>query len=127
MNILETIIVDVDGTSFFTFKDSNLRIAVPKRYYSVVHDGFCCKMGVRPMDVLVGGEDSKGTSEEIATFENLGDERRIGIRVGDVLMMLITEDEKRYKRGDVIKLEVREEKTHLFDIETGDRIREKEI
>ncbi len=127
MNILETKIVDVDGTYFFTFKDSNLRIAVPKRYYSVVHDGFCCKMGVRPLDVLVGGEDSKGTSEEIATFENLGDERRIGIRVGDVLMMLITEDEKRYKRGDVIKLEVREEKTHLFDIETGDRIREKEI
>jgi len=127
MNILETKIVDVDGTFFFTFKDSNLRIAVPKRYYSVVHDGFCCKMGVRPMDVLIGGEDSKGTSEEIATFENLGDERRIGIRVGDVLMMLITEDEKRYKRGDVIKLEVREEKTHLFDIETGDRIREKEI
>ncbi|MBP5325852.1 MAG: ABC transporter ATP-binding protein [Pseudobutyrivibrio sp.] len=127
MNILETKIVDVEGTYFFTFKDSNLRIAVPKRYYSVVHDGFCCKMGVRPMDVLVGGEDSKGTSEEIATFENLGDERRIGIRVGDVLMMLITEDEKRYKRGDVIKLEVREEKTHLFDIETGDRIREKEI
>ena len=127
MNILETKIVDVDGTFFFTFKDSNLRIAVPKRYYSVVHDGFCCKMGVRPMDVLVGGEASKGTSEEIATFENLGDERRIGIRVGDVLMMLITEDEKRYKRGDVIKLEVREEKTHLFDIETGDRIREKEI
>lgn len=84
-------------------------------------------MGVRPMDVLIGGPDSQGTSEEIVTFENLGDERRIGIRVGDVLMMLITEDEKRYKRGDVIKLEVRGEKTHLFDIETGDRIREKEI
>ena len=40
--------------------------------------------------------------------------------------MLITEDEKRYKRGDIIKLEVREEKTHLFDIQTGDRIREKQ-
>ncbi|MBR4831378.1 MAG: ABC transporter ATP-binding protein, partial [Butyrivibrio sp.] len=106
-------------------KDSNLQIAVPKRYYSVVSDGFRCKMGVRPMDVLIGGEDSQGTPEEIATFENLGDERRIGIHVGDVLMMLITEDEKRYKRGDVIKLEVRGEKTHLFDIETGDRIREK--
>jgi multiple sugar transport system ATP-binding protein len=83
-------------------------------------------MGVRPMDVLVGGPDSDGTPEEIATFENLGDERRIGIHVGDVLLMLITEDEKRYKRGDIIKLEVREEKTHLFDIETGDRIREKQ-
>ena len=39
--------------------------------------------------------------------------------------MLITEDEKRYRSGDIIKLEVRAEKTHLFDIETGERIREK--
>ena len=40
-------------------------------------------------------------------------------------MMLITEDEKRYRSGDIIKLEVRGEKTHLFDLQTGDRIREK--
>ena len=124
MNILETTIIREEGTFFFTFADSNLKIAVPSRYYSVVSDGFRCKMGVRPMDVLIGGEGSKGTPEEIATFENLGDERRIGIRVGDMLLMLITEDEKRYRSGDIIKLEVREEKTHLFDIETGNRIRE---
>ena len=125
MNILETTIVKKDGTFFFTFNDSNLQIAVPRRYYDVVSDGFRCKMGVRPMDVLIGGPDSRGIPEEIATFENLGDERRIGIHVGEILMMLITEDEKRYKRGDIIKLEVREEKTHLFDIDTGERIREK--
>lgn len=124
MNILETTIIKDEGTFFFTFENSNLKIAVPSRYYGVVSDGFRCKMGVRPMDVLVGGEGSKGTPEEIATFENLGDERRIGIRVGDMLLMLITEDEKRYRSGDIIKLEVREEKTHLFDIETGNRIRE---
>ena len=126
MNILETSIIKMNGTFFFTFGDSNLKIPVPSRYYGVVSDGFRCKMGVRPMDVLIGGEDSKGTPEEIATFENLGDERRIGIRVGDTLLMLITEDERRYRSGDIIKLEVREEKTHLFDLETGERIREKE-
>jgi len=75
------------------------------------------------MDVLIGGADSTGTPEKVATFENLGDERRIGIRVGEALMMLITEDETRYKAGDVIKLEVRGEKTHLFNLENGDRIR----
>ena len=66
----------------------------------------------------------RGTPEEVATFENLGDERRIGIHVGEALLMLITDDEARYKSGDIIKLEVRGEKTHLFDIGTGDRIRE---
>jgi multiple sugar transport system ATP-binding protein len=125
MNILETTIIRDEDTYFFTFENSNLRIAVPRRYYNVVKDGFKCKMGVRPMDVLIGGSESKGAPEEIATFENLGDERRIGIHVGDSLLMLITEDEKRYRSGDVIKLEVNEEKTHLFDLETGDRIREK--
>lgn len=126
MNILETTIACIDGTFFFTFEGSNLKIAVPARYHDVVCDGFHCKMGVRPMDLLIGGENSKGTPEEIATFENLGDERRIGIRVGDTLLMLITEDEKRYRSGDVIRLEVRAEKTHLFDMKTGDRIREKQ-
>lgn len=125
MNILETTITKQNETFFFTFQDSTLQIAVPQRYYSVVHDGFQCKMGVRPMDVLIGSSDSKGTPEKIATFENLGDERRVGIRVGKTLLMLITEDETRYRTGDIIKLEVREEKTHLFDLNTGDRIKEK--
>ena len=124
MNILETTIIG-DGDHFlFTFEGSDLQIKVPERYNNVVSNGFKCKMGVRPMDVLVGGPDSHGMPEKVDTFENLGDERRIGIRVGNTLMMLITDDETRYKAGDIIKLEVRGEKTHLFDIETGNRIRE---
>jgi len=112
MNILETKIIKKEGVYFFTFENSNLQITVPRRYYDVIQDGFRCKVGVRPMDVLIGGEDSAGTPEHIATFENLGDERRIGIHVGDMLLMLITEDERRYRRDDVVKLEVRGEKTH---------------
>ena len=125
MNILETKIIHKDGNYLFSFENSDLQIAVPKRYYNIVSDSFRCKLGVRPMDVLVGNDNSNGVPEKIATFENLGDERRIGIHVGDALLMMITEDERRYSRGEVINLEVRGEKTHLFDIETGDRIREK--
>lgn len=124
MNILETTIIKQNETFFFTFQGSDLKIAVPQRYYSVVSNGFQCKMGVRPMDVLIGSADSEGTPEKIATFENLGDERRVGIRVGETLLMLITEDETRYCSGDIIKLEVRGEKTHLFHLETGERIKE---
>ena len=40
MNILETTIIDKNGTFFFTFENSNLQIAVPTRYYNVVSDGF---------------------------------------------------------------------------------------
>ena len=122
MNILRTTVIKHDNDFYFTFKDSNLRILVPRRYYDKVHDGFEVKMGVRPMDLYVGNKESKGTHERVAVFENLGDERRIGVRVGDNLVMLITADERRYHHGDVIKLEVNEQKTHLFDLETGDRI-----
>ncbi|MDO4548354.1 MAG: ABC transporter ATP-binding protein [Clostridia bacterium] len=123
MNILETTVIKIEDEFYFTFADSDLRILVPHRYYSKLSDGFKVKMGVRPMDLYVGKEDSKGVPERVAVFENLGDERRIGVRVGENLMMLITDDEKRYARGDVIKLEVNAEKTHLFDIQTGNRIR----
>lgn len=122
MNILRTTVIKHDNDFYFTFKDSNLRILVPRRYYAKVHDGFEVKMGVRPMDLHVGSKESKGTHERVAVFENLGDERRIGVRVGDNLVMLITADENRYHHGDVIKLEVNEQKTHLFDLETGSRI-----
>lgn len=122
MNILETVVIKHENDFYFTFQDSSLRILVPRRYYGKVHDGFKVKMGVRPMDLYVGTEESKGTYERVAVFENLGDERRIGVRVGSHLVMLITADEKRYHHGDVIKLEVNEQKTHLFDFETGDRI-----
>lgn len=122
MNILETTVIKHENEYYFTFEGSTLRILVPRRYYNKVHDGFVVKMGVRPMDLYIGGEDSKGTHERVAVFENLGDERRIGVRVGEHLVMLITADERRYRHGDVIKLEVNEQKTHLFDIETGNRI-----
>lgn len=123
MNLLETTIVGENDRFMFTFENSPLKIEVPKRYSGVVCHGFRCKMGVRPMDVLIGNADSTGSEVEVATFENLGDERRIGIRVGKELLMLITEEEIRYRMGDILKLEVRGEKTHLFDLNTGERIR----
>lgn len=124
-NLMETTIIKDDGEFYFTFENSPLKIQVPHRYSSVISDNFKCKMGVRPMDVFIGDEKSKGTPIDVATFENLGDERRIGVRVGKELMMIITDDLTRYRRGQPIKLEVSAEKTHLFDINTGMRIREK--
>ena len=123
MNLLKTTIIHHDSDFYFTFADSDLRILVPKRYYGKVHDGMQVKMGVRPTDVYIGGPDSKGTPVKVAVFEDLCNERRIGIRVGDELVMMITEDETRYRHGDQVKLEVNGEKTHLFDLETGNRIR----
>lgn len=123
MNLLKTTIIHYESAFYFTFDGSDLRILVPARYYDSIHDGIQVKMGVRPMDVYIGGEASKGTPAKVSVFEDLCSERRIGVRVGEELVMLITEDETRYSHGDAIKLEINEEKTHLFDLETGNRIR----
>lgn len=123
MNLLKTRIIHHEGDFYFTFPDSDLRILVPKRYYDKVQDGMQVKMGVRPTDIFIGGPNSKGTPVKVAVFEDLCSERRIGVRVGKELVILITEDEIHYQHGDEIRLEVNEEKTHLFDLDTKNRIR----
>lgn len=123
MNILETTISKGDGKFFFTFEESDFRIIVPERYYGVIKDGMKTKMGVRPMDVHIGAHLENTTDAKVAVFENLGDERHVGIRIGDTLLLIVTDDETRYDQGDSIKIQVDAQKTHLFDIDTGERIR----
>jgi multiple sugar transport system ATP-binding protein len=125
MNLLKTTIIHHENDFYFTFANSDLRILCPRRFYDLLQDGMQVKMGVRPTDIYVGGPESKGSPVKVAVFEDLCSERRIGVRVGDELVMMITEDETRYRQGEQIKLEVNGEKTHLFDLQTGNRIRPK--
>ena len=126
MNLLKSEIVRVDGGFVFTFEGSDLRIPVPERYNSVISDKMKVTLGVRPVDVLIAGEGEKsGTPVPVAVYEDLGDERRVSVRVGGELLNLTTTDQIYYDSGDLISLKFNAEKTHLFDIETGNRIRVK--
>ncbi|MDR3210400.1 MAG: TOBE domain-containing protein, partial [Planctomycetota bacterium] len=100
-----------------------IRVRVPRKYDQSIFPGDEVILGVRPTDVLVDNSDSLATEAPITVFENLGDERRISIDVGnDEFLTLITEDEKRYRQGDHIRLSFRETKTHIFNQSTGERI-----
>jgi len=123
MNIFTVEVQKREDGFFFKLQDADILIPVPERYYPVVNDGMLVRLGVRPSDVMIVGEDSKGSDVKISVFENLGDEKKISFRVGEGFLTLITTDEKRYQQGDVVKLEVKSEKTHLFDINTGDKLR----
>lgn len=125
MNLNQSVIAKDNNDFYFTFPGSPVRIAVPERYHFILKDGMTIKLGIRPMDLLVGNSQSKGSEVKVAVFEDLGDERRISIRLGEEFLTLITADEKRYRPGDSIKLEVNGDKTHIFDINTGNRIRVK--
>lgn len=123
MNLMPATIAKIDGRFMFCFTDSLLQVAVPKRYHNAVKDGMKVTLGVRPVDVLVTEEETGSTPVPVAVFENLGDERRILVRVGEMTLSMVTADDVSYQPGQKVKLKFHEDRTHLFDPETGDRIR----
>jgi multiple sugar transport system ATP-binding protein len=127
MNLMRVAIVGEGRERYFLFQGKGIRVRVPDKYIESVFPGDEVVLGVRPTDVLISTDDPKATSAPISVFENLGDEKRISIEVGqEEYLTLITEDEKRYNRGDEIKLVFREAKTHIFDRITGGKIKGKE-
>lgn len=123
MNLMPSVIVKDNGRYYFTFENSVLKVLVPERYKPVVKDGMKVTLGVRPVDVLISDDSATSTPVPVAVYENMGDERRISLRVGDNLLSIITVDDVYYQKGDVVYLKFDSEKTHLFDESTGNRIR----
>ncbi|HBN79775.1 MAG TPA: ABC transporter ATP-binding protein [Ruminococcaceae bacterium] len=124
MNLMPSVILKTETGFQFSFGGSPLRIRVPRQYGPVARDGMKVTLGVRPVDVLItpgGGE--QGASAPVAVYENLGDERRVCVRVGDALLNITTTEDAYYERGQIVHLTFHEERTHLFDPETGERIR----
>lgn len=124
MNLIPSVIISSSKGFQFSFKDSPLRVKVPDKYNKVVSDGLKVTLGVRPVDVLIEpGSSRDANSAMVAVYENLGDERRISVRIGESLLNTITPEDVYYSRGDMARLSFHGERTHLFDIETGERIR----
>lgn len=123
MNLLPSVIRHEAGQFFFAFENSPLRVEVPERYYSLLQNNQKVTLGVRPVDAVVAKRKTAGSHVPIAIYENLGDERRISVRVGDMLLNMTTAEDVRYERGQMVQLEFNAEKTHLFDPRTGNRIR----
>ncbi|MEY8355452.1 ABC transporter ATP-binding protein [Lachnospiraceae bacterium 54-53] len=123
MNLMPSVILKDGERYYFTFENSELKVLVPDRYKPVLRDGGKVILGVRPVDVLISDDPSTSTPVPVAVYENMGDERRISLRVGDNLLSITTTEDVYYQKGDVVYLKFNSEKTHLFDETTGGRIR----
>ena len=121
MNLMKANIIKNGNGFWFGFADSPIRIKVPMRYNQVLHDGMEVTLGVRPMDVLIS-EDQEATPVPVAVYENLGDERRVYVHLGEMMLGITTTDDVYYQPGDEVKLMFREERTHLFDVKSGEKI-----
>ena len=122
MNLIRVRIVEKSGRFYFLFPKKEIYVAVPQKYRGAVASGQEAVLGVRPTDIFIDSAE-EGSRVFVDVFENLGDEKRISIDVGaGDFLTLMTEDDRRYRKVDPIHLKFHEEKTHIFDIETGDRI-----
>ena len=123
MNLLPSTILKKGDAFMFTFAGSQLEVEVPKRYNQVVSDGLEITLGVRPVDVLISKEKTSLASVPVAIYENLGDERRVAVRVGEELLSMTTAEDVYYESGQEVQLIFHAERTHLFNRQTGERIR----
>lgn len=129
MNLLTTTVVNKDGKLYFSFSRKDLLIPVPENYQSVLQDDNKYRLGIRPNDIIIlaEGETAEVDSAEavVEVYENLGDERRVHLKLGDGdedYITIITDIRKRFEPGEKIRFYLSAERTHVFDMQTRNRI-----
>jgi ABC-type sugar transport system ATPase subunit len=63
---------------------------------------------------------------KITVVENLGDETRVGVRYGEILLMSSIPVTRRYQPGQQVYLSFNDEDLNLFDVTTGARLSDSE-
>jgi multiple sugar transport system ATP-binding protein len=79
--------------------------------------------GVRPWGIRVGQSETLGSVPgKVTVVEDLGDETRVGVRYGDILIMSSIPVTRRYRPGSPVYLSFNEEDLNLFEPTTGARL-----
>ena len=85
------------------------------------------KLGIRPWGVRISATEAEGSFVgKIAVVENLGDETRVGVRYGEILLMSSIPVTKRYQPGQQVYLSFNDEDLNLFDVSDGARLSDRE-
>ncbi|HEY5744369.1 MAG TPA: ABC transporter ATP-binding protein [Terrimicrobiaceae bacterium] len=112
--------------------DSNRRLVIPGTDFALPITDYvrrllgnrsAVRLGVRPWGIHVSQTSSEGSVVgTVAVVENLGDETRVGVRYGDLLLMASTDMTRIYKAGSKVNLIFEDEDLNLFDQDTGERL-----
>lgn len=118
-----TAVTEPTGEPVFQIDGSDIRFKVPPAYRAKVRASQPYRFGIRPTDIrIVSGSDPATLTTKVAIFENLGEECRLHIRINEMLLSMVTSQNVSFKAGDEIHLLFREERIHLFDPVTGNRL-----
>jgi len=112
--------------------DSNRRLVVPGTDFALPVTNYVgrllghrtsVRLGVRPWGIRVSHTPSEiSVPGTVSVVENLGDETRVGVRYGDMLLMASTVMTRIYKPGLKVHLTFEDEDLNLFDQNTGERL-----
>ena len=112
--------------------DSNRRLVLPGTDFALPISDYVgrllgsrtsVRLGVRPWGIHVNPTPVEGSvAATVAVVENLGDETRVGVRYGDMLLMASTDMTRAYKPGSKVNLVFEDEDLNLFDKDTGERL-----
>jgi multiple sugar transport system ATP-binding protein len=112
--------------------DSNRRLIIPGTAFSLPMTDYVsrllgkrnsARLGVRPWGIHVGQTPSEASVPgSVAVVENLGDETRVGVRYGDLLLMASVEMTRAYEPGSKVYLTFEDEDLNLFDQDSGERL-----
>jgi multiple sugar transport system ATP-binding protein len=112
--------------------DANRRLVVPGTDFALPITNYVgrllgnrtsVRLGVRPWGIRVSHTASDiSVPGTVSVVENLGDETRVGVRYGDMLLMASTAITRIYKPGIKVHLTFEDDDLNLFDEDTGERL-----
>src|ERR1700751_1699650 len=120
MNLFRTVLVD---SSRLVIPDTDFALPITPAVQKLVGSRKELKLGIRPWGIRVSQTQTPGSVPgTVVVVEDLGDETRVGVRYGEVLIMSSIPGTGRYRPGLPVFLTFNEEDLNLFDPVTGERL-----
>jgi multiple sugar transport system ATP-binding protein len=119
MNIFRTVV----DSGWLLIPDADFALPITPSIQKMVGSRKELKLGIRPWGIRINQSQTIGSVPgKVAVVEDLGDETRVGVRYGEVLIMSSIPVTRRYRTGLPVYLTFNEEDLNLFDPTTGERL-----
>jgi len=120
MNIFKA---EVDSDRRLTIPCTEFALPLNTYLSGLLNSRSAVKVGVRPWGIGVSQTMlPSSVPGKVAVVEDLGDETRVGVRYGEVLLMASVPVTGRFKHGGRVQLTFKNEDLNLFDLQTGQRL-----
>ena len=121
MNIFRTVV----DSGRLVIPDTEFALPITSSVQKLVGSRNELKLGIRPWGIQVSQTQTPGSVPgKVTVVEDLGDETRVGVRYGEILIMSSIPVTRRYRPGLPVYLSFNDEDLNLFDSVTGERLSE---